>query len=157
MWWQSTAIHASICAATDIHRITFTESFATTSATILWSLTILGFDWNRCLYPEWVRLGIPPIGRRGFCCLMMARRLALEAASLKLDDLKTRFALSTSRSHHALNDVQTLVELFKEIYQPRLVSAGFDTFDAIAAFASRTPVAWCANFIRETSRSHSEG
>src|SRR6266849_1761213 len=38
----------------------------------------LSFDWNRCLEPEWSRLGIARIGQRGFCCMMLARRLAPE-------------------------------------------------------------------------------
>ncbi len=109
----------------------------------------LSFDWDRCLAPEWRRLDIPPVGRRGFCCLMMARRLALETGSHRLDDLKADFGLTASRSHRALADVMTIVELFQKVYRPRLVSANLDTFDAVADFARRTPVALCVGLIRQ--------
>jgi DNA polymerase III alpha subunit (gram-positive type) len=108
----------------------------------------LSFDWDRCLEPEWGRLGIPPIGRRGFCCLMLARRLALETRGCGLDALKARFRLAPSRSHHARNDVLAVVELFQKVYRPRLESAGFDTFESIAAFASRRPVKKCLELIQ---------
>ena len=84
----------------------------------------LSYDWDRCLVPEWRRLGVPTIGRRGFCCLMMARRLALEIGSHRLDDLKAGFGLTASRAHRALHDVMTLVELFEKVYQPRLDCGG---------------------------------
>ena len=38
----------------------------------------LSFDWNRALCPEWQRLGLPPVGRRGFCTLMLSRRVVDE-------------------------------------------------------------------------------
>ena len=51
----------------------------------------LSFDWNRALYPEWARLGLPPIGRRGFCTLMLSRRLVDETKSYSLDALRRTF------------------------------------------------------------------
>jgi len=112
----------------------------------------LSYDWNRCLQPEWERLGIPPIGRRGFCCMMLARRLAPETKSYRLDVLKERFQLTASESHRAMNDVFTVVELFQRVYQPRLESAGFNSFESIAAFAKRTPVAKCQDMISRGSK-----
>jgi putative phage-type endonuclease len=108
----------------------------------------LSYDWNRCLEPEWARLGIPRIGQRGFCCMMLARRLAPETTSYRLDVLKQCFQVAQSRSHQAKNDVLTVVELFQRVYGPRLQSAGFDTFESVAAFAKRTPVAKCLDIIR---------
>ena len=107
----------------------------------------LSFDWNRCLEPEWARLGVPRIGQRGFCCMMLARRLVTETQSYRLEVLKEFFQLTESRSHRAQNDVLTVVELFQRVYKPRLESAKLDTFDAVAAFTKQTPVAKCRDII----------
>jgi putative phage-type endonuclease len=116
----------------------------------------LSYDWNRCLIPEWSRLGVPQVGQRGFCCMMLARRLVPEVSSYRLDALKKCFRLSESRSHQAKNDVLTVVELFQKVYRQRLESAGFDTFDSVAAFAKRTPVAKCLDIIRGAGMSAPE-
>jgi DNA polymerase-3 subunit epsilon len=108
----------------------------------------LSYDWDRCLEPEWSRLSLCRAGRRGFCAMMLARRLVPEVHSYRLDALKHCFRLAPSRSHQALNDVRTVVELFERVYRPRLEPAGFDTFDAIAAFARRTPVARCREMLK---------
>lgn len=108
----------------------------------------LAFDWDRVLRPEWARLNIAPVGRRGFCCLMTARRLALESRRMGLGYLKAHYALTDSLGHRALNDVLTMVELFSRVYRPRLESAGLTTFDAVARFTARTPVASCTDLIR---------
>lgn len=108
----------------------------------------LSYDWDRCLVPEWSRLGLAPVGRRGFCCMMLARRLVSETRSYKLELLKEHFQLTKSRSHQARQDVLTIVELFQKVYRQRLEPAGFTSFDQIAAFAKRTPVAKCLEAIR---------
>lgn len=108
----------------------------------------LSYDWNRCLEPEWARLGVPQIGRRGFCSMMLARRLVQETRSYRLEALKHCFRLTQHRSHQAENDVLTVVELFQRIYRERLECAGLDTFEAVTAFAKRTPVAKCLDIIR---------
>jgi DNA polymerase-3 subunit epsilon len=108
----------------------------------------LSFDWDRTLEPEWGRLRVPRSGQRGFCCMMLARRLVPEVSSFRLDVLKERFELSRTRSHQALNDVLTVVELFQRVYKARLETAGLDTFESVAAFAKRTPVAKCLDLIR---------
>ena len=59
----------------------------------------LCYDWNRCLLPEWSRLGISQIGQRGFCCMMLARRLVWESRSYRLDVLKSCFGLTQNQSH----------------------------------------------------------
>jgi len=112
----------------------------------------LSYDWNRCLEPEWTRLGIPQIGQRGFCCMMLARRLVPETSSYRLEVLKQCFQLTQSRSHQAKNDVLAVVELFQRVYRPRLELAGFDTFEEVAAFTKRTPVAKCSDIIRGASK-----
>ena len=108
----------------------------------------LSYDWNRCLEPEWARLGVPQIGQRGCCCMMLARRLVREATNCRLEALKACFHLTPTRSHQAKNDVLTVVELFQRVYRPRLESAGLETFDSVSAFAKRTPVARCLDIIR---------
>lgn len=112
----------------------------------------LSYDWDRCLKPEWTRLGIEPIGRRGFCCLLLARRLAYESNGHRLDTLKECFALTESRSHQALNDVLTVVELFQKIYRPRLESIGHNTFEQVAAFSQSKSIARCRDLIRAAFR-----
>src|SRR5690242_5289285 len=107
----------------------------------------LSFDWNRCLEPEWGRLGVPLIGRRGFCSMMLARRVVIETQSYRLKVLKECFQLTQSRSHQAQNDVLTIVELFQRVYRPRLETAKLDTFEAVAAFTKETPVAKCRDII----------
>lgn len=107
----------------------------------------LSFDWNRCLQPEWARLGLPDIGQRGFCCMMLARRLVTETQSYRLEVLKEQFRITPSQSHRAQNDVLTVVELFQKVYRPRLETARLDTYDAVATFAKQTPVAKCRDII----------
>lgn len=107
----------------------------------------LSFDWNRCLLPEWERLGIREIGQKGFCTMMLARRLVDETRSYRLDALKETFQLTAVESHRAKNDVLTLVELFRNVYRDRLESAGLNNFEAIAEFSRRTPVAKCLSMV----------
>jgi DNA polymerase III epsilon subunit-like protein len=89
--------------------------------------------------------------KNGFCTMMLARRLDLAVSSYRLDVLKQRFGLSASRSHQAINDVLTVVELFHKVYRPRLEPAGFSSFDTVAAFSRKTPVAKCWEAIRVRS------
>ncbi|MFM1944741.1 MAG: hypothetical protein RI897_3723 [Verrucomicrobiota bacterium] len=103
----------------------------------------LAYDWNRCLVPEWERLGLAQIGERGFCTMMLSRRLVRETRSYRLDVLKECFGLTASRSHQAKHDVLTVVELLQRIYRPRLESAGIATYEEVAAFSRRTPVFQC--------------
>ena len=84
----------------------------------------LSFDWNRCLVPEWARLGIPEIGRRGFCTMTLARRLVHETRGYRLDVLKEHFRLPSRQSHRAENDVLTVADLFRQVYRSRLEPAG---------------------------------
>jgi DNA polymerase III alpha subunit (gram-positive type) len=112
----------------------------------------LTYDWDRTLLPEWARLGIPPIGKRGFCTLTLARRLVPEIRSHRLNKLKSDFRLLMNRSHEALSDVQTVVELFQKVLRPRLELAGIDTFEAIAGFAKLAPIAKCVDLIRSGQR-----
>lgn len=108
----------------------------------------LSYDWNRCLEPEWGRLGVPQIGRRGFCCMMLARRLVHETTSYRLESLKECFQMTPRPSHQAKSDVLTIVELFDRIYRNRLESMGLSTYDEVEKFAKTTPVAKCLDKVR---------
>ncbi len=103
----------------------------------------LSFDWNRALSQEWLRLGLDPIGQRGFCTLMLSRRLVDECKSYRLDALRDAFQLSTNDAHRAFGDVATLVALFGRVFRPRLEASGLETFESVADFSKRTPVAKC--------------
>lgn len=132
----------------------------------------LAFDWDRCLVPEWTRLGLldvashdfclaaeappltvaNPLGRRGFCSVALARRVLGkdEVPGHGLQKLRAHFGLNAAGSaHQALGDVQTTVELICRVLGPRLRGIGLEDFAAIAAFTRRTPVTSCVQmFLR---------
>lgn len=103
----------------------------------------LSFDWNRALFREWQRLGLEPAGQRGFCTMMLSRRLVGECKSHRLDTLRDAFRLSPDDRHRAFADVKALVELFRRVFRPRLETTGLETFEAIAKFSKKTPIAKC--------------
>ena len=103
----------------------------------------LAYDWNRTLEPEWMRLGLPPIGQRGFCTMLLSRRVIADLASFRLDALKQHFRLGEGESHKALNDVQTVVKLFTTVIKPRLEFAGLTTFQEWVEFSRRRPISKC--------------
>jgi putative phage-type endonuclease len=112
----------------------------------------LSFDWNRALYPEWGRLGLAPAGRRGFCSLMLSRRVVDETKSYSLGALREVFGISANNAHRAFGDVETMVTLFGRIFRPRLEGAGFDSFEQVAEFACKTPVAKCLCSLKSKAR-----
>lgn len=103
----------------------------------------LSFDWNRALEPEWRRLGLAPAAQRGFCSLMLSRRVVDGARSYSLDALREMFSISTNHAHRAFGDVDAVVELFTHVFRPKLEGAGIDSFDGVMEFACKTPVAKC--------------
>jgi DNA polymerase III epsilon subunit-like protein len=112
----------------------------------------LSFDWNRCLVPEWQRLGLSEIGRRGFCTMTLSRRVLIDTSCHRLDVLKELYRLEDTKSHNALNDVQTLVQLFERQYKPRLESIGITSFQEIEQFSRMTPVARCVEYVRDRKK-----
>jgi DNA polymerase-3 subunit epsilon len=103
----------------------------------------LSYDWDRVLYPEYQRLGVPAAGCRGFCALTLARRVVAETSGHGLDALASRFCPSRTVEHNALPDTLIVVELFEKVYGPRLTGAGITTFEAVAKFSTQTPVVEC--------------
>jgi DNA polymerase-3 subunit epsilon len=112
----------------------------------------LSFDWNRALLPEWRRLGLAPVGRRGFCTLMLSRRVVDETKSYTLDALRLAFGISADFAHRAFGDVDTMVTLFQRVFRPRLEEAGVASFDDVVEFARKTPVAKCLCAIKSRAR-----
>jgi DNA polymerase III epsilon subunit-like protein len=113
----------------------------------------LGYDWNCALAPEWARLGVAPIGRRGFCTVTLSRRVLTESLHYSLDALRMQFDLLDGPSHRALADVGTVVRLFREILLPRLEIAGLTTYEAWEQFSRRTPVSECWRTINPSMES----
>jgi DNA polymerase III epsilon subunit-like protein len=112
----------------------------------------LAYDWNAALYPEWLRLGVEPVGRRGFCSMMLARRVVEETKTYRLEALKDCFGIKGGCSHHAVDDATTVAKLFDTVYSPRLDAVGIDTFDDVADFSRKTPVAKCLSQITSLMR-----
>lgn len=108
----------------------------------------LSFDWNRALQPEWLRLGLPPTGQRGFCSLMLSRRVVDETKSYSLDSLRRTFGITSNFAHRAFADVDSLAALFGQVFRVRLETAGISTFPDLVEFSARTPVAKCLSKVR---------
>lgn len=109
----------------------------------------ISFDWNRVLQPEYIRLGVPCSGTRGFCAMTLARRVITETDNHKLETLKNHFRLSVGPSHKGLNDVQVVVRLFQSIFRERLETSGIRGFETVAQFSCRTPIARCLEEIQK--------
>jgi len=80
----------------------------------------LDFDWDRVLLPEWSRLGVAPIGVRGFCALRLTQRLLdpVPAGNCKLQTLRQFYRLPERGAHSALGDVLTVVDLIRKVLRP---------------------------------------
>jgi len=111
----------------------------------------ISFDWNRVLEPEYVRLGVPCTGARGFCALTLARRVITETDNFKLETLKNQFKLAEGPSHKGSNDTRAVVRLFQTVFKDRLVPSGVVGFDNVAEFSRRTPVARCLEDIQRAT------
>ena len=100
----------------------------------------LEYDLDKVLLPEWARLGITPIGTRGFCALELARRLLdpVPAGNCKLQTLRQFYRLPERGAHTGLGDVMTVVDLLGQVLRPRLLQRGLDNWAALVAF-TETP------------------
>jgi putative phage-type endonuclease len=112
----------------------------------------LAFDWNRALSPEWGRLGLAPAGSRGFCSLMLSRRVVDGTASYSLDALRDVCKITRNNAHRAFGDVDALVALFGGVFRPKLEGAGINTFDRVLEFVSKTPVAKCLALLKSPAQ-----
>ena len=96
----------------------------------------LPFDLDRVLLPEWQRLNIAPIGQRGFCALVLARRLLdpVPAGNCKLQTLRQFYRLPARGAHSALGDVETVVDLLTTVLRPLAEARGIHTWTEVLAF-----------------------
>ena len=97
----------------------------------------LDYDLDDVLRPEWARLRIAAIGRRGFCALRLAQRLLdpVPAGNCKLQTLRQYYRLPERGAHTALGDVQTVADLFAQVLRPIAEHRGLDTWEKLAAYA----------------------
>jgi DNA polymerase III epsilon subunit-like protein len=97
----------------------------------------LDYDLDRVLKPEWDRLGIPHMGRGGFCALRLAQRLLdpVPAGNCKLQTLRQYYRLPERGAHTALGDVETVVDLFSQVLRPIAEQRGIHTWEALKAYA----------------------
>lgn len=100
----------------------------------------LPFDWDKVLLPEWQRMGIAPVGQRGFCALELARRLLdpVPAGNCKLQTLRQFYRLPERGAHTALGDVQTVVDLLDTVLRPLAEARGLHCWTDILAFTEET-------------------
>ncbi len=98
----------------------------------------LEYDLDEVLQPEWRRLRIAPVGRRGFCALWLAQRLLdpVPAGNCKLQTLRQYYRLPERGAHTALGDVETVADLFANVLRPIAGHRGLDSWEKLAAFAA---------------------
>jgi len=98
----------------------------------------LPFDLDDVLVPEWKRLGIPPIGSKGFCALRLAQRLLdpVPAGNCKLQTLRQYYRLPERGAHTALGDVQTVADLFDQVLRPIAEQRGLNKWEELVRYSS---------------------
>jgi DNA polymerase-3 subunit epsilon len=96
----------------------------------------LQYDLDTVLIPEWKRLGIRPIGSRGFCALRLAQRLLdpVPAGNCKLQTLRQYYRLSERGAHTALGDVQTVVDLMGLVLRRIAERLELQTWDLLSEY-----------------------
>ena len=101
----------------------------------------LAFDWNRALERECERLGCELPGERGFCLLMLSRRLFPEAPSHKLADVLQTFGLKQPTPHRAQDDTLLTAKLFSAHCRPRLEAIQATAWGGVCDLSCATPIA----------------
>ncbi len=99
----------------------------------------LDYDLDTVLKPEWKRLGIVQIGMEGFCALKLAQRLLdpVPAGNCKLQTLRQFYRLPERGAHTALGDVETVIDLLRNVIQPLATSNQLNTWSDIINFTNR--------------------
>ena len=92
---------------------------------------------HRALQPEWVRLGLAPMGVDGFCALRLAQRLLdpVPVVSGKLQTLRQYFRLPERTAASALGEVETGIDLLGTVLQPLAKRRGLHTWQAVCEHA----------------------
>ena len=98
----------------------------------------LDYDLEEVLKPEWVRLGMEPIGVSGFCALRLAQRLLdpVPAGNCKLQTLRQFYRLPERGAHTALGDVQTVSDLMAHVLRPIAERRGVKSWSDVCAYTS---------------------
>lgn len=99
----------------------------------------LSYDWDDVLIREWERLGIDPIGTRGFCAYHLTQRLLdpSPAGNFKLQSLRQYFRLPERGAHTALGDVDTVIDLFEVALSNRMQEEGLNNLSKVMQFAEK--------------------
>jgi DNA polymerase III epsilon subunit-like protein len=99
----------------------------------------LKYDLEAVLKPEWGRLGIKPIGTAGICALRLAQRLLdpVPAGNCKLQTLRQFYRLPERGAHTAMGDVETVIDLLREVLQPIAQDKGLATWKDVCAFTEQ--------------------
>jgi DNA polymerase III epsilon subunit-like protein len=98
----------------------------------------LRYDWDDVLVPEWHRLGLAHVGKRGLCLLELARRLLdpVPAGNCKLQTLRQYYRLPARGAHTALGDVETVVDLMQQVLRPLCEARALTGYSEIEAFCN---------------------
>lgn len=97
----------------------------------------LAYDLDMVLVPEWRRLSVAPIGRRGFCAFSLTRRLLdpVPAGNCKLQTLRQYFRLPERGAHTAMGDVETVIDLLQKVLGPLVADRGLETWQSIQDYS----------------------
>jgi DNA polymerase III epsilon subunit-like protein len=117
--------------AIDVYR-----DFATYAGNLPIVFYNLKYDLEDVLKPEWSRLGIKPIGAEGFCALRLAQRLLdpVPAGNCKLQTLRQFYHLPDRGAHTAMGDVETVIDLLRDVLRPIAEDHGLVTWNDVRAF-----------------------
>ena len=98
----------------------------------------LEHDWDGVLVHEWRRLGIAPIGSRGFCALRLAQRLLdpMPAGNCKLQTLRQYYRLPEREAHTALGDWISWQTFSLSVLRPKAEAIGLDTWNKVRDYAA---------------------
>jgi DNA polymerase-3 subunit epsilon len=98
----------------------------------------LEHDWDGVLVQEWRRLGIAPIGSRGFSALRLAQRLLdpMPAGNCKLQTVRQYYRLPEREAHTALGKLDIVADLFSLVLRPKAEAIGLDTWNKVRDYAA---------------------
>ncbi len=90
--------------------------------------------WDAVLLPEWARLGVAPIGVRGFCAYHLAQRLLDPLPTGKLSTLRQLYQLPEREAPTALGKVETVIDLMAQVLRPLAEQRGLCSWEAIQQY-----------------------
>jgi len=98
----------------------------------------ISYDLDDVLLPEWERLGLDPIGHRGFCAYHFAQRLLdpVPAGNCKLQTLRQYYRLPERGAHTGMGDVETVIDLFQNVLKPLADERGLRSWDDLVSYTT---------------------